>query len=154
MLEQTVRISIDESHTAVWAQVSDMSNWASNMPGYRSFELLTERESLWNLKIGFGSLVRTVKVRVFIQEWQGPDRVSFTFQLDNDPVDGDGSYTASAENPERTDVDLTIRINGQGQLAPMWEAMGRLMLPKMIRGFAQSLKTQIEVCRHVGARLA
>lgn len=144
MIEQRVSIVIETPCAQVWKYVSDMANWASSMPGYRSFEVLSERESLWTLKIGFGALVRTVKVRVHIELWREPHHVAFTYKLDGDPVDGDGCYSASVGENGNTSVELAIRINGQGRMAPAWEAMSRPVLPKMIKGFADRLKTKIE----------
>ena len=111
-----------------------MANWASNMPGYRAFEVLNDRQSLWTLKLGFGTLVRTVRVKVHIDAWDEPHRVTFSYRLETDPVDGEGSYVAGVGPNGGTDVELTLRINGQGPMAPAWEAMARPVLPKLISG--------------------
>ena len=66
-----------------------------------------------------------------------PDRGS-------DPVEGGGSYLASAKAPEQTDVKLAVRVAGSGPMAPMWEAIGRPLLPQFARAFANQLKTEIE----------
>lgn len=124
--------------------MSNMGNWASNMPGYRSFETISDRESLWILKIGFGALVRTVKVRVQIDLWREPDHVAFSYTLDKDPVDGGGYYLARAGSEGGTDVELALTVNGQGKMAPAWEALGRPILPKLLKGFSRTLKAKIE----------
>ena len=114
------------------------------MPGFRSFQIVDERKSLWTLKIGFGALVRTVKVRVRIVTWCEPDRVTFTDTLDVDPVVGDGHYAARLCADGTTQVKLAIRISGQGRFSTLWEAKGRPILPKMVIGFADSLKAGLE----------
>jgi carbon monoxide dehydrogenase subunit G len=144
MLEHQVPISINASKAAVWSYVSDMANWASNFPGYRSFEVFSQTDSGWTLKVGVGALVRTVKVKVHVELWREPDRVEFIFRLDAEAVDGSGSYVATASQDGGTNIILTIRINGQGAMAPAWEAMARPVLPKLVKGFGESLKAEME----------
>jgi carbon monoxide dehydrogenase subunit G len=144
MLEHQLPISIAASKAAVWSYVSDMANWASNFPGYRSFEVISQTDSGWTLKVGVGALVRTVKVKVHVELWSEPDRVEFTFRLDAEPVDGSGSYVATLRQDGGTNIVLTVRINGQGAMAPAWEAMARTVLPKLVKGFGESLKMEIE----------
>lgn len=157
MIEHQQSIVIDAPNAQVWAYVSDMANWAASMPGYKAFEVLSEKESLWTLKVGVGALNRTVKVRVFITAWDEPDHVAFTFKLDNDPVDGDGAYRARVRPDDGgTDVDIGFRINGQGPMAGAWEAMMRPILPKMTRSFGDTLKSRIEeiAAQQVGAGIS
>jgi carbon monoxide dehydrogenase subunit G len=144
MLEHQLPVSLDAPNGAVWSYVCDMANWASNFPGYRSFEVINQTDSAWTLKVGVGALVRTVKVKVHVELWIEPGRVEFTYHLDGDPVDGSGSYLATARQDGGTDITLTIRINGQGAMAPAWEAMARPVLPKLVRAFGESLKAEIE----------
>lgn len=144
MLKHELLVAIEAPRPTVWSYVSDMANWASNLPGYRSFEVLDSTDSLWTLKVGVGALVRTVRVKVHVTVWNEPDRVDFTYQLEGDPVYGAGSYVATACEGGGTDVVLTIQINGQGPMAPAWEAMARPILPKLAKGFGESLKAEIE----------
>ena len=74
---------------------------------------------------GVGGLVRTVKVQVRVDQWDGPERVFFSYKLQGDPVQGGGSYHASRKAPQETEVALQVRVEGGGPMAPMWEAMGR-----------------------------
>lgn len=144
MIEHRQDIAIDAPNPQVWTYVSNMANWAANMPGYKAFDMLSEKESLWTLKVGVGALNRTVKVRVHITAWNEPDHVAFTFKLDNDPVDGNGAYRALVRADGGTDVDIGFCINGQGPMAGAWEAMMRPILPKMTQGFGNTLKARIE----------
>ena len=41
-------------------------------------------------------------------------------------------------------VTLRVQVRGSGPPAPMREAMGRPLLPKLAKGFAGQLKTEIE----------
>ena len=148
MLEQRDSMLVSAPMDRVWRYLSDMGNWASNMPGYRSFETISERESLWILKIGFGALVRTVTVRVQIELWREPDHVAFRYMLDKDPVDGEGYYLARAETDGETTVELALTVNGQGSMAPACEALVRPILPKLLQGFSRTLKGSIEELPH------
>ena len=140
--EQTVLVNVGIDDT--WTYARDMQRWASIMPGYQDCTIIDDDNSLWILKIGVGGLVRTVKVDVRVDEWAGPGRVDFTFNLQGDPVNGSGSYHATARGPNATDVVLKVQVNGSGPMAPMWEAMGGPVLPKFARSFAEQLKGMIE----------
>jgi carbon monoxide dehydrogenase subunit G len=139
--KQTVTVDCDIEQT--WAYAKDFERWASIMPGYQSCEIEDEDNSRWILKVGVGALVRTVKVRVHVDEWAGPERVDFSFKLEGDPVGGSGSYLAAPAGAQ-TAMTLHVQVEGSGPMAPMWEAMGGPVLPKFAKSFAEELKARIE----------
>lgn len=128
----------------VWAYVQDIARWASIMPGYRECEIIDADNSRWILKVGVGGLVRTVKVKVHVDAWNGPDTVHFTYKLEGDPVQGGGTYTAVPKGAHETEITLKVRVEGSGPMAPMWEAMGKPLLPTFARSFAEQLRDEIE----------
>jgi carbon monoxide dehydrogenase subunit G len=140
--EQTALVEADIA--AVWAYVRDIARWAEIMPGYRECEIIDDDASRWTLKVGVGGLVRTVKVAVHVDEWSGPDLVHFSYQLTGDPVRGGGTYRATPRGPRQTEIALRVRVEGSGPMAPMWEAMGKPLLPQFARDFANQLKREIE----------
>ncbi|WP_319457004.1 MULTISPECIES: SRPBCC family protein [unclassified Mycobacterium] len=144
MIDHSLTTGIDATTDQVWGYVGDMSNWAAAMPGYREFEVIDEMNSRWTLKVGVAAMVRTVNVLVRIDRWEGPDLVEFTYRLDNDPVEGVGTYKARALADGGTEIALKVTINGQGPMAPAWEAMATPLLPKLAKGFAEKLKDSIE----------
>ena len=148
--EQTARVraGID----GVWSYVQDIARWAEIMPGYRESTLLDADTSHWTLKVGVGGLVRTVKVEVHVDEWNGPGSVRFSYRLAGDPVQGGGTYTATEAGPGQTEITLRVRVEGSGPMAPMWEAMGRPLMPTFAKAFAEQLRDEIE--KSVGAPAA
>ena len=148
MIETEQNIVIAAPLGVVWDYAHDMRRWADLMPGMREFEMIDADNSRWILKVGVGGLVRTVTVLVHVERWAGPDHVSFTYKLQGDPVQGGGTYDASAREDGQTDVVLKVRVEGGGPMAPMWEAMGRPLLPQLAKGFAGQLRDAIE--RHHG----
>jgi carbon monoxide dehydrogenase subunit G len=144
MIETEQKIAIAANIDGIWDYVKDMRRWADLMPGMREFEVINDDDSRWVLKVGVGGLVRTVKVLVHVDEWAGPGGATFSYKLEGDPVSGGGTYTAVAVSPGLTDITLNVRVEGGGPLAPMWEAMGRPLLPQLVGGFANQLKTDIE----------
>ena len=145
MIETGQSILVQAPIGPVWDYVEDMQRWASIMPGYREFEIIDANESRWVLKVGVGGLVRTVKVLVHVDEWAGPDKVRFSFRLEGDPVQGSGTYAAMPSGAGATQVTLSVRVEGSGPMARMWEAMGGPLLPKFAQGFAAQLKAGIEL---------
>ncbi|MFT4027348.1 MAG: SRPBCC family protein [Novosphingobium sp.] len=144
--EQTVlvRAGIGEA----WAYARDIRRWAELVPGMQSCDIRDEDTSRWVVKVGVGGLVRTVTVDVEVTRWSGPEAVDFTYQLKGDPVTGGGTYRAAAV-PEGTSLALGLRVAGSGPMAPMWEAMGRPLLPELAKGFAEQLRAGIEAAAGV-----
>jgi carbon monoxide dehydrogenase subunit G len=140
--EQTV--SVAASIASTWRYVQDIQNWAKLMPGCRNCSVIDANDSRWLLKVGAGGLIRTVNVLVHIDQWDGPERVIFSFKLDGDPVEGDGSYSAIRQGDNSTEIALGIRVRGSGAMAPMWEAVSKPLLPMLAKSFAAKLKAGIE----------
>ena len=145
-----VRAGIDQ----VWDYVRDIARWAEIMPGYQSCEVIDDHASRWTLKVGVGRLIRTVKVQVQVNEWAGPGRVEFSYRLAGDPVAGGGTYTATAIGALETEITLHVRVVGSGPMAPMWEAMGKPLLPQFAAAFAEQLRDAIELAVGAGQRAA
>jgi carbon monoxide dehydrogenase subunit G len=144
MIETEQSVTIHDGIGNVWAFARDIRGWASLMPGMQDCEVIDDDNSRWTLKVGVGGLVRTVKVDVHVDQWDGPSRVFFTYKLQGDPVQGGGSYYATETGRNETEVKLRVQVVGSGPMAPMWEAMGKPLLPQLAKGFADQLRERIE----------
>jgi carbon monoxide dehydrogenase subunit G len=144
MIETQQTVTINAGVDSVWDFARDIRRWANLLPGMQACTVIDDDNSHWTLKVGVGGLVRTVKVQVRVEQWDGPERVFFTYKLQGDPVQGGGSYLASRKGPHETEVVLQVRVEGGGAMAPMWEAMGRPLLPQFAKSFANQLKIEIE----------
>jgi carbon monoxide dehydrogenase subunit G len=144
VIETQQTVTIDAGIDRVWSVARDIRRWADLMPGMQDCTVVDDDNSHWTLKVGVGGLVRTVRVQVHVDQWDGPGRVLFTFKLQGDPVQGGGSYLACGKGPEETEMVLHVRVEGGGAMAPMWEAMGRPLLPQLAKAFADQLKAEIE----------
>jgi carbon monoxide dehydrogenase subunit G len=144
MIDVERSVLINVGIDALWHYVKDMQRWAALMPGYRECAVIDAHDSRWTLKVGVGGLVRTVKVLVHVDEWHEPMRVSFSYSLEGDPVQGSGSYIALQKGAAETEVVLRVSVAGSGPMAPMWEAMSRPLLPQLAKSFAERLKAEIE----------
>lgn len=144
MIETQQTVTIRQSIDNVWNFARDIRGWAELMPGMQECDVVDDDNSRWTLKVGVGGLVRTVKVSVHVDQWDGPQRVFFTYKLEGDPVQGGGSYYATSNSDGGTEVRLNVRVEGTGPMAPMWEAMGRPLLPQLAKGFAGQLRDKIE----------
>jgi carbon monoxide dehydrogenase subunit G len=140
--EQSVLIDADLE--SVWNYVHDIRNWAMLVPGCRECSVINAQDSRWNLKVGAGGLVRTVNALVHVDNWNGPERVDFSYRLEGDPVEGKGSYVASQKTALQTEVTMTVRVAGSGPMASLWEALSRPLLPRLAKSFAEQLKSEIE----------
>jgi carbon monoxide dehydrogenase subunit G len=145
VIETDHRFVVDAHIDQVWAYVSEIGNWANSMPGYQSFEAVDELHSKWVLKVALGALTRTVALQVTITDRREPDHISFTLHGESDPVDGQGTFAASATGAEQTSVVVTLAISGNGPMAATMEAMSRPVVPRMTRVLSESLKQAIEL---------
>jgi len=143
MIETEYTTAIGTGIDRVWDYAQDIQRWAELMPGYQECTVIDAHESRWLLKVGAGGMVRTVRVRVHVDEWAGPGRVDFSFRLEGDPCEGGGQFLAAIAG-DGTEVTLRVRVAGSGPMAPMWEAMSRPLLPQLAKSFAGSLKREIE----------
>jgi carbon monoxide dehydrogenase subunit G len=144
MIDTTQSIEINASIDNVWQYIKDIRHWAMLFPGCRGCTVIDEDDSRWTLKVGAGGLVRTVNVLVHVDLWAGPERVDFSFKLDGDPVEGSGSYSAINKGEHTSEVCMTVRVQGSGAMAPMWEAVSKPLLPMLAKSFAAKLKAEIE----------
>jgi ketosteroid isomerase-like protein/carbon monoxide dehydrogenase subunit G len=144
MIEAEHTIEIDAGIDKVWDYVRDIRKWANFFPGCQDCELVDDNHSRWTIKVGAGGMVKTVNVLVHVEQWDGPERVNFSYKLKSEPVVGHGSYSAVGKGPRTTEIALKLQVQGSGQMAPMWEAMGRPLVPQLAKSFAGRLKAQIE----------
>ena len=144
MIEAEHTVSIDAGIDRVWEYVQDIKKWAMLFPGCKECEVIDDHHSRWVIKVGAGGLVTTVNVLVTIEQWDGPENVLFSYQLETEPVVGRGFYRAQPAAAGSTDITLHVEVQGSGQMAPMWEAMSKPLLPQMAKVFSSRLKTEIE----------
>lgn len=144
MIEAEHAVVIDTGIDNVWDYVQDISQWALLFPGCKECQVIDDHNSKWVIKVGAGGLVKTVNVLVHVQQWDGPERVNFEYRLESEPVVGSGAYVAKKQGDNATEINLLVKVEGSGQMAPMWEAMCKPLLPQMAKAFSGKLKARIE----------
>jgi carbon monoxide dehydrogenase subunit G len=144
MIEAEHSVQIDAGIDGVWDYVQDIRKWAVLFPGCRECIVINANDSRWIIKVGAGGLVKTVNVLVRVDQWDGPERVNFTYKLEGEPVEGSGSYVATRTTANETAITLKVFVKGSGPMAPMWEAVSRPLLPQIAKSFAGKLKAEIE----------
>src|SRR5262247_275488 len=87
------RIETDLPVGAIWEFVREMDNWARFLTGYQKHEKQSDTESVWTLKGDVGVLARTLRFRVLVTEWAGPERVTFALKGLNEPMTGEGAFS-------------------------------------------------------------
>jgi len=143
-LESEETFVVNAPREKVWDYTSDMRNWATNMPGYESFEQLNDTDSRWTLEVKIGPFRRTVRMVVHLTEWNEPEHVAFTLRSETDPVTGTGGFDAIATGECETTVKLRLRIDSSGPMAGMMESLARPVLARMQKSFAEAIAEDIE----------
>ncbi len=106
----------------IWDFVKEMDNWARFLTGYQTHEKTSDTDSVWIIKGDVGVLARTIKFRVHVTEWNGPERVSFDLEGVNEPLKGQGMLSM-----EPYDEEAASQGRGQkkGLFARMLEGIVR-----------------------------
>jgi len=125
----TARLPVD----IIWDFVQEMDNWAEFVAGYQSHEKQSEKESLWVLKGDVGVLARTVKFKVHIEEWNGPERVSFSLRGINEPMEGSGTFTLEKFEDESSVAEPAPE---KSWLSRVFEAIARFFY-RLVHGRAE-----------------
>lgn len=102
----------------VWEFVRDMNNWASFTRGYRSHEIIDERDSIWTVKGDPGPISRVTKFHITITEWIEGERVAFTLASLNEPITGQGAIQLSDNGGTETQIRAEASLLSGGTLAP------------------------------------
>lgn len=102
MPEVEYATTMDLEPETIWDFIKDMNNWAPFLTGYQSHEVLSETDSIWTLKGDVGMLVRSIRMKVHITEWNGPQRVSFTLTGINEEMEGGGTFVMGRAEPVST----------------------------------------------------
>ncbi|MGC1506926.1 SRPBCC family protein [Ketobacter sp.] len=145
---------INTSIDNVWKYVEDIRGWASIFPGHQSCNIINENDSEWVIKVSAAGVTRTDTVQVCVEQWDGPERVNFVYNVDDLPVEGKGVYSARSVGAHETEVTLDICIIGSGPMTAMWEAIGAPLLPQFVKAFATKLKAEVERVAGVGTASA
>lgn len=93
MAEHQHQIDTHLAPGTIWEFVREMDHWAPLLTGYQSHEKQSDTESVWTLKGDVGVLARTLRFRVLVTEWAGPERVTFTLKGMNEPMAGEGAFS-------------------------------------------------------------
>lgn len=84
----SARLPVD----VIWDFVQEIDNWAPMLTGYQSHVKENADDSVWVLKGDLGAMTRTLKLRVHVSEWAGPERVVFQLEGLNEQMTGDGTF--------------------------------------------------------------
>lgn len=121
----------------IWEFVKEIDNWAPMVAGYVSHEKENADDSSWVLKGDLGSVTRTLKFKVHVSEWAGPDRVTFDLVGINEQMEGNGVFqmsrlgggASSAEVAKPASPGLFQRIRDAIVRFFLYRVMGRPQAP-------------------------
>jgi carbon monoxide dehydrogenase subunit G len=117
----------------IWEFVEEMDNWAEFVAGYQSHEKESQTDSVWVLKGDVGVLARTVKFRVHVEEWAGPEKVRFTLEGLNEPMRGSGTFVLAPDEAEGDTLSRDVPAQRDGFLTRLLAAIARFFY-KLVHG--------------------
>jgi carbon monoxide dehydrogenase subunit G len=129
---------------AIWEFVREMDHWAPLLTGYQKHEKQSDTESIWTLKGDVGVLARTLKFRVLVTEWAGPERVTFALKGMNEPMTGEGAFSIATLAPGTGASGASSEPAPARGLAGLWERIVRFFF-RRVRGPAVERAPQTSV---------
>lgn len=131
-------LEVSKSQQEVWSFVRDMGNWASQMPGYQSHEIVNDDQSVWTVQLNVGPFTRPCIMEVFVTQWAEPAEVIFTVKGRFDPFRGEGRFLSEAREGGCA-IALNFGVEGTGSMAKVISAMAAPVLTKVADQFVQNL---------------
>jgi len=130
--------SVEPAIADVWDFVSDMGNWASQMPGYVSHETISVDDSAWTLNVDLGPFSRTIVVDVHVSEWRKPHEVIFEVKGRYEPFSGGGRYKAESAG-SGTRIALDFHAEPGGSMAKIISPLVGPVLESIASEFSKNL---------------
>ncbi|HYD94682.1 MAG TPA: SRPBCC family protein [Noviherbaspirillum sp.] len=143
MLSAKRELSVTTDLDTVWSFVSDMGNWAGQMPGYISHEEVNANDSIWTVKIDLGPYKRPVVMDIHVVEWIPPHEVRFELKGKFDPFHGNGTFRADAAGTGSA-IKLEFQAEATGSMAKVVTAMATPVLKKITDQFSANLVKALE----------
>lgn len=136
----------------IWEFVREIDNWAPMVAGYVSHEKQNADDSNWVLKGDLGSVTRTLKFRVHVTEWAGPDRVTFELEGINEQMTGSGVFQMSRLGAGgETSAPETAKPAQRGPLGRLLDRIVRFFLYRVLsrpEAPAPAIDTPIDSSSH------
>lgn len=136
-------VELDVAIEKIWEFVSDMNKWAPLVPGYIEHEILNERQSTWAFKGDLGFMKKTVKLKIDIQEWIEPTKVTFDLEGLSDNFSGNGYFEAEALDENRTKMTGYLDISAKGAMGPMINTIMKTFVPKTAQELTEAVAGKI-----------
>ena len=131
-------LEVSSSQQEVWSFVRDMGNWAAQMPGYQSHEIVDDHNSVWTVQLNVGPFTRPCVMEVLVTRWAEPAEVNFTVKGRFDPFRGEGRFLSEAHEVGCA-ITLNFGVEGTGSMAKVISAMAAPVLTKVADQFVQNL---------------
>ena len=136
-------VELDVAIDKIWGFVSDMNKWAPLVPGYIEHEILNEKQSTWAFKGDLGFMKKTVKLKIDIQEWIEPTKVTFDLEGLSDNFSGNGYFEAEALDANRTKMTGYLDISAKGAMGPMVNSIMKTFVPKTAKELTEAVAGKI-----------
>lgn len=143
MASTSKEFEVSRDINKVWEFVSDMGNWASQMPGYVSHESSSADDSAWTLNVDLGPFSRSIVVDVHVSQWNSPGEVVFGVKGRYEPFTGGGVYRAR-ETAGGTAIVLDFHAEPGGSMAKIIAPMVGPVLERVANEFSANLKAALE----------
>ncbi len=131
MLNVKRELTVQQSQSQVWDFVGDMGNWARQMPGYVSHEVVDENDSVWTVQFNMGPFTRPCIIDVHVLRWAEPSEIEFSIKGRHDPFQGHGVFNSEAAADDGTHVKVDFGMEITGSMAKVISVMAAPVLTKL-----------------------
>lgn len=142
MLKAERTITVAKPQVEVWEFVADMSNWAQQMPGYISHDVVNENMSVWTVHVNLGPFQRPVVIDVEVTEWLPPSDVFFKIKGRVEPFQGGGQFHTDPAG-SNTEINLRFEAEPTGPMAALLGGLARPVLDRVANEFSANLASAL-----------
>ncbi|WP_078549791.1 CoxG family protein [Litchfieldia alkalitelluris] len=139
----TYEVELNIPINSIWEFVSDMNNWAPLVPGYIEHTILNETQSTWAFIGDIGVMKKKINLHIDINEWQGPNLVSFGLKGVNENFSGTGYFKAVALSDSHTKMIGHLDITAAGMLGPLVNPALKSFVPKTATELTDNIARKI-----------
>lgn len=128
---------------SLWEFVSNIDRWAPLVPGYNDHTIINDRESTWSFYTDVGIMKKKIQLKVEIETWQEPEKVTFNLEGINEKISGEGYFWAKKEN--RTNIMTgCLTIRAEGLMAKMANSILSSSLPSITVELTEAVARKAE----------
>lgn len=142
MPSREVTFTVKLPLTAVWSFMIDRKEVGCLFPGCKGVEILSDLDSIWNIKMSLGPFTRMVEMRAHTDELVHHERIAWT--ATHEHLTTTGLTTFRKLSDEETEITYHLEGHVTGHFTFLQDMVVAEKLGEVTRGFMKAIKERLE----------